>query len=431
MKKNPQVAVCTYFDKNYLLKGVSMCQSFSVHNPGIKIFVLSLDEYTKKIVDKLKIKNLTTISLNEFEDPGLIKAKKNRSLVEYYWTCSPSLPRYVLKKYPQFKKVVYLDADMFFYAAINEVLDELGDGSVLTVEHRYPRGQSYRNLTTGRFNVAFQIFTNKKESLDCLERWRNQCLKWCYNRIEGSKMGDQMYLNEWPFLYKDLVVSHEIGIDVAPWNISQYKLTKKNNQVMLNNRKLICYHFHQFNLTSENSYELSSGYSIPTKAVELIYKPYIKSLKEQIVAIKHYDPDFFIKTKPQSVLLTLKSELIKSISPLYWLAQTSYFGLIHKKKTEKDNGIKVGYDFSSYIPGKDKSKDAFVRNISVSLKSKVSNEYLFFCNKNSVELIKEYNNSRVIVLPIEKPNFVTKLLYRYILVPIFSRMYSVDVSKLV
>lgn len=301
-----EVAFCTYFDKNYLPKGLAMLSSFVKYNPKAVIYVLCFDNLTFKFIKGLKVNSIQAISLSEFEDKQLLEVKQSRSIVEYYWTCTPSLPLYVLKTYSFYKAVCYLDGDLFFYNSIDPVLKELGVNSIYTVEHRYPVGQEGREKTSGRFNVAFQIFRKDREGLKCLSRWRNQCLKWCFWKEEKGKMGDQMYLNEWPKLYKKLVISKHLGVDTAPWNVSQYKIWEKQGKVFVNEFPLICYHFHQLQIKSKSSFEYASGYSFSKKIKDLIYKPYVKVLSKKIEYIQRVYPNYVLPINRTPFLIRIK-----------------------------------------------------------------------------------------------------------------------------
>lgn len=312
------VAYCTYFDKNYLIKGLCLHTSLLRHNPNVNLHILCMDDYTKDILIKMHLKGVTLISLNTFEDKELLKIKSSRSLVEYYWTCTPSLPLYIFKNNPHIEKVIYLDADIYFYSSINPALEELGNKSILTVEHRYPKGQETRAKTSGIFNVGFQIFNRDRESLKCLERWRKQCLKWCYWRVEDGKLGDQLYLNEWPSLYKNLIISQNLGINAAPWNITQFEVKKRDNYVYIDEDKLICYHFHQYNIISEHNFEYSSGYRLSKDLIKYIYKPYEEEIKILIKLIKSIDKEFKIISPKKNMKENIRKYLIKLFGPVYW-----------------------------------------------------------------------------------------------------------------
>lgn len=315
---NSNIVYCTYFDRGFLLKGLALHASLIRHSPNAKLWILAFDKYTEDILKKMDLKGVTVVPLVDFENKELLAVKPTRHIVEYYWTCTPSWILYVLKKNSS-KHVAYLDADLYFYSDANSGVREIGDKSILVVEHRFPAGRESMERMSGRFNVAFNVFKNNEIGKKCLERWRKQCLDWCYWKPDGGKLGDQMYLNEWPKLYgKDLAISKNIGVDVAPWNISQYKVTNKSENVYINSNQLVCYHFHQFQILGPNRYSRVLGYTLSKDVVDLIYKIYEKELNLQYSRVKNMDPSFLIEKSKQNGGVLLRHKLAKYVGPIFW-----------------------------------------------------------------------------------------------------------------
>jgi len=312
-----QVIYCTYFDQGYLLKGLSLYSSFIRHHPSASLWILCFDDSTYNILFKMQLKNVTLVSLSQFEDPLLLAVKKTRSLAEYYWTCTPSLPLYIFRRNPQVQFVCYLDADLYFFSDLTPVWEEFAKGSIYTVEHRFPPGQEDRVNTSGRFNVGFQIFRRDKQGLVCLRRWRRQCLDWCYWRHEDGKLGDQLYLNEWPSLYSNLVISKNLGVNTAPWNIGQYSASLKGDRPYINDDKLICYHFHQFKITSPLKFDFASGYYLSFPVKKYIYTPYVQELRLQYNRVKKIDPSFSVPSS-QTSFVKIPQWASKWAGPLFW-----------------------------------------------------------------------------------------------------------------
>ena len=310
---------CAYFDKGFLLKGLALHSSLLKYNPDAKLWILAFDKYTEDILRKMKLKGVTVVPLAEFEDKELLAVKGSRNPVEYYWTCTPSLPLYIFKRKPDTKYVVYLDGDLYFYLDAMVGVEEIADKSILAVEHRFPKGMESMSKVSGRFNVGFNVFKNDKVGIKCLKRWRAQCLDWCYWRPKDGKLGDQMYLNEWPKLYeKNLVISENIGVDTAPWNVSQYEVSKKGNDVYINNKKLVCYHFHQFQILGPDHFSRVLGYTLSREVVKLIYEPYEAELRRQYTKVKSFDKSFEIKRVEQNINQVFRAKLSKLIGPVYW-----------------------------------------------------------------------------------------------------------------
>ena len=111
--------------------------------------------------------------------------------------------------------------------------------------------------TSGIYCVQFMYFKNNLEGKKILSDWRKQCIKWCYNRFENGKFGDQKYLDNWPQKYSRVHILNNLGGGVAPWNVQQYKVLKNLKFLKLSNKtkfNLIFYHFHSVKLMSKKNY---------------------------------------------------------------------------------------------------------------------------------------------------------------------------------
>jgi len=276
---------CTLFDQNYLLRGLTLYRSLAQHTPDFMFYVLCLDAKTYTTVSKLKQDNIRPIKLEEIElwDSQLKVAKTNRSKMEYYFTLSPALPLFLLESRADVEIITYLDADLYFYQSPKPIYDELGDQSILIVEHRFPKVR--QKGVYGRFNVQYQSFRRSKEGMACLQRWHNQCLDWCYDRLEEGKFADQKYLDEWPDLYDELVILQHKGAGLAPWNWSRYELEiDQNNDVEVDGYPLIFYHFHGLKIISPCfiSHGMHGYKVMPKKYLNRFYVNYINQLKATV-----------------------------------------------------------------------------------------------------------------------------------------------------
>lgn len=272
---------CTYFDSNYLIQGVTLYRSLVKHCKDFKLYVLCLDEKTYELLNRLNEERIQAISLQKVEEyePELLHAKENRNLVEYYFTLSPVLPLYILKKH-HVDIVTYLDADLFFYSKPDDIYRELGGNSILITPHRFPP-ELKENEKYGKYNIQYLSFRNDETGLKCLERWKDQCIEWCYDRLENGKFADQKYLDEWPGLYHSLVVSQNIGVGAAPWNVAHYQASIEKGNLSLNNEKVVFYHFHGFKVLGRKLISHGMGhYHKPDRKVMLwLYSGYMHELE--------------------------------------------------------------------------------------------------------------------------------------------------------
>lgn len=283
--------LCTYFDGNYLLRGLTMYRSLAATGFAFRLTVLAMDERTLEALRQLRLPNLEPVALAELETwaPELAQAKQGRSLVEYYFTLTPYLPRFVFERHPEVALVTYLDADLYFYSTPQPLFDALGDGSLLAIEHRYPpRLQS--KLEYGRFNVQFLAFRRDPTGLACLRRWSRQCHEWCHDRLESGRYGDQKYLDEWPALYGErLVVPTQPGAGLAPWNWSTVPIEWIDGAPHPGGQPLIFYHFHGVKVL--RSWFISTGLLewglMPRRLARWLYANYVRELRSTCNWVAH------------------------------------------------------------------------------------------------------------------------------------------------
>ncbi|MBA3665088.1 MAG: glycosyl transferase [Bacteroidetes bacterium] len=264
-------------------RGLVMSRSLEKVCPSFTLYVVAFDDITYNYFKDNPEKNLKIISLDEFEDPELLKIKPTRSVGEYCWTCSSSTILYCIEKY-NLDHCVYIDADMVFYNDPHVLFEEWGSRSVLITKHRYTEEYDQSALS-GIYCVQFVGFKNDAEGMKAIHWWRNACLEWCYDRLEEGKFGDQKYLDDWTTRFKNVCELRHIGGGVAPWNVQQYQVIKRGANVSVkeiatkNIVDLVFYHYHGLKFFV-NGTVILSDYKIQNKGVLDLYMDYVKELLE-------------------------------------------------------------------------------------------------------------------------------------------------------
>ena len=238
---------CTYFDSNYLTRGLALYESLRRHcSAQFVLWILCFDDFTYDTLLRLDLEGVRLISTDDFErdDPDMRAAKPTRTLVEYYWTATPSLPLHILERDKSVDVITYLDADLFFYSDPQRIFDEAANGSILITEHRYADAYKGHMAISGRFNVSLLSFRRDANGIACLSWWRQRCLEWCFARCEDGKFGDQLYLDEWPDRFEGVVVLQHKGAGLAPWNFVRYRFAWGTEGATVDDSPLVFYHFH-------------------------------------------------------------------------------------------------------------------------------------------------------------------------------------------
>src|SRR5205814_8079681 len=94
---------CTYFDHNFLPRGLVLYKSLKSSGVAFQLWVLCLSDECHQALRTLALPDVMPIAMSDLErgDDALLAAKANRSRIEYYFTCTPSLPWYILEHHPE------------------------------------------------------------------------------------------------------------------------------------------------------------------------------------------------------------------------------------------------------------------------------------------------------------------------------------------
>jgi hypothetical protein len=274
---------CTYFDSHYLPRALALHGSLQEHCSSFTLWGLCMDRLSYDFLSQMDLPALHCIRLEEVEheDPSLLDAKRNRSTVEYYFTCTPSLPLFLLNRYEDIDRITYLDADLFCFSNPSSFFSEIKNHSISIVPHRFHSRLSHLEKR-GLFNVGFLSFRRDENALSCLKGWRQQCIEWCYDREEEGRYADQKYLDSWPTRFKGVVALENKGVNLGPWNLSDYEVSYDGNTVSVEGQILLFFHFHGLREITPWLYDpnVTVFRGKLTKAAKKgVYAPYIKALR--------------------------------------------------------------------------------------------------------------------------------------------------------
>ena len=258
---------CTYFDENYLSRFLALNKSLSNFNFSYTFYVLALDETVLKFFKTNKFKEIKIINYIDLENEykELIVAKKNRSKIEYYFTLTPFLPKYIFKKF-NVSKISYLDTDFYFFKnPYEKIMNNSNFSSVLVKQDSL--------IKYGKFNVGWiYINFNFNEIRKIIDEWSTQCAEFCTDIPINGFYADQKYLDNWPEKLKFLKIEEPEAYYLSPWN--------KNSTIENTFGKNLAFHFHAFEI-SKNFF--STGFSrynkkATNKIIERIYLPYVTDI---------------------------------------------------------------------------------------------------------------------------------------------------------
>lgn len=274
---------CTYFDSRYLSRGLTLYHSLRRVSPDCQLWVLCLDDACYETLRALRLAGVSPMKLSDIESADLkfFATKNNRSTLEYYFTCTPVFISFLLSSNPNIDTITYVDADIYFYEDPEILFDDFRDASVQIVPHRY----SERNRALekwGLYNVGWVTFRRDEAGLSCLSWWRECCIEWCYDRLEGDRFADQKYLDQFPRKFSRVQVVAHHGVNVAPWNLDTGSLTRSaGGELSFRGESLIFFHFHKLRQVAPSLWQTrlgDYGASLDRATRDWLYVPYIRQL---------------------------------------------------------------------------------------------------------------------------------------------------------
>jgi hypothetical protein len=270
---------------------------------------MALDDEVRTRLAELALPGVEVITVADLEAevPELPALAMQRTRMEYYFTCTPLLIRHVMRRSADGMSVAYLDADLFFFDRPDSVFQQMGDGSIGIIEHRYPVRLERRLSKYGRFNVGWVGFADDERGRACLDWWGERTLEWCFDTPEDGKYADQGYLDRFPELFEGVSVLAPLGMDAAPWNSRRWRWSASDSGVRVGADPLVFFHFHGLRRVGSWWVTAQLVYGAPIGRVlrERVYRPYAQ-------ALDRWDARLGVSARPASRGTGLRGALFRA-----------------------------------------------------------------------------------------------------------------------
>lgn len=324
---------CTYCDQGYAVRLLSLRQSLLEQEEPFKLAVLCFDRATWTIVTSIGGEELHAIALDDFlrAHPDYAAVRAQRSQIEFYFTATPVLVRHCFDLFSTAQTITYLDSDLFFFAPPSLVFKEQGLADVGIVPHRFSERLSHLK-ECGVYNVGWVSFRRTPAGLSCVEWWRERCIEWCHDYVDGKRYADQGYLDEFPKRVGNICILEHPGVNLAPWNVESVRMDEVNGKVWIDSVPLIFFHFQGIRELISGWFELGlRNYgSLLTPALrDRVYLPYLKVLvgHQRDLTSRFGVPVQIgyqrLSSKQRSLIGRWKQEVMKRLLPYYrrWRGQ--------------------------------------------------------------------------------------------------------------
>src|SRR3989344_4619302 len=239
-----KINIVTIFDKNYLVRAVAFYNALAKLG-DYNYWFLCVDDETKEVMAELALPDVNLITIDEMGDNELLATKHNRNRVEFVFTAKSAFANFIAQKLSDDDAMIFLDNDVIFFLSPDKLIHKMKQGgySIGINPHRFPKEKDWMNGRVGRYNAGFMIFILDQNARQCISDWRKDCIDWCYLKYEEERFGDQKYIEKWQKRYNGVYEILDKGVNVASWNMSNWKISKRGDQFYIDDEPLICYHF--------------------------------------------------------------------------------------------------------------------------------------------------------------------------------------------
>lgn len=342
MNKNIAFTICA---KNYLAQAITLKESALFHNQELDFCIFLSD--TPDGLDS----NIDIRVVDETIVPDIEKLAFKYDVVEYSTAVKP----YVIKKLfnEGYEKVMYIDPDIFVTNSLDYVIDNLDRKSVILTPHRCTTltedqlAPEKSILYNGIFNLGFLAIKNDVVGNELIDWWKEKLYSECYMEVSEALAVDQKWMEFAVSYYpENVLISHNMGLNVASWNIHERQLEIRNGEYVIRSMKdpnkvdsLLFFHFSSFNpkirlLIKSNASTTFENYpNLETLADEYIGKLLINgydSFSKMKYAYNFYDNGMPILAIHRRLYRAHENELVDKGNP--FKADGYYFGLLKKSK---------------------------------------------------------------------------------------------------
>jgi hypothetical protein len=237
-------AIFTIVAKNYTGLAQVLESSVQKHSDA-EVFIIVADEWDE--IEQLKqtlpanvltAKEILNIPVIEWEQMAF-----KYNLVEFCTAIKAASFQYLFAK--GFEKILYFDPDIYVFNPLQVVFDQLNDTSIVVTPHilnvQTPFKGNYEDylfLLNGTFNLGF-IGLKRSETTDVfLNWWHHRLVNHCFFDNDKGTATDQKWINLLPAVFdsQHYHISRHRGMNTAPWNFHERKVSVENGVYYVNDR---------------------------------------------------------------------------------------------------------------------------------------------------------------------------------------------------
>lgn len=309
----------TICSNNYWAQAKILFQSLADTNPDYTLVFGLVDKKVNEIDYTIARKDINVVEVLELNILEEYNIFEKYNIIELNTSVKASYIKWIKKTYPEAEIIFYFDPDIKVLSLLSEIEIELKSKSIVLTPHIYksiPVDDSFPNeslfLNYGIFNLGFiGISFYDQEIYDFLNWWEERLMKQCFMDLNNGVFVDQLPINYVPIFYPKMtkILFHD-GMNVAPWNLHERRISLRDGVYYANEKKLIFFHFSNIRF-EKGKHPNYSRYEI-YPVLEELHETYRKELKENCFIELKALPCCY-KVKP--LRRPMWQQIIKGITP--------------------------------------------------------------------------------------------------------------------
>lgn len=233
--------VCNY---NYLDRAMALAESyFEVTKERMKVVIVD---------EKAELPELPAdiLFIQDMEIPDFTKLAFKYDIIELSTAVKPLLAKRFLN---ETDRVLFFDPDTYVLSDLSPILNELkGCDFLLTPHHVDPQPTSPEEsdlamMRFGSFNLGFFALNATPESNRFLDWWWKRCRDYNFMESQFGLSTDQKWVSIAPCFFPGLRISRHRGLNIAPWNSFERRLSLVDGVLRVGDLPAVFYHFSNFN----------------------------------------------------------------------------------------------------------------------------------------------------------------------------------------
>lgn len=223
-----------------------MLRSLRRFHPAVELFALSVAE-TEPSAEAFA--GASRVRLDELGIPDLPGFRFRYTCREVAIAAKPFLLAHALDR--GFSPVLFLDADLWILADLEDLFRQVGAHSLTLTSHRLQPGataaEELRLLRSGTFNGGV-VGASAGGSRRFLDWWGSRVHADCRMAPEAGLHDDQRWLDLAPGFVDDLAIVNDPGVNVAYWNLDERPLALRGERWFAGGVPLRLFHFSGFDV---------------------------------------------------------------------------------------------------------------------------------------------------------------------------------------